>query len=251
MKSLSANAASSTEVPHNSRLMVDAPTRVFHWLLALCFVGAYVTSESERWRLVHITLGYTALGLLGFRLLWAVLGPRPVRWQTWRSRVQAAKSQLSDWRWSGAKWSGKLVALNTLVLLALVMSVMLAVASGIGVDQEWWGEALEEVHEFFGNGLLLIVLTHVGLIALSAWLKAGMPWQAMVTGRVSGRGADLVSAPRRWLAVLMLAAVAAFWYWQWQSAPTAPLGSEGGAFVQGDEAGHHDDDAQDRDDDDD
>lgn len=41
----------------------DAPVRVFHGLLALSVAGAWLTSESERWHLVHIPLGYTA-GLL-------------------------------------------------------------------------------------------------------------------------------------------------------------------------------------------
>lgn len=207
--------------------MVDAPTRAFHWLLALCFIGAYVTSESERWRLIHITLGYTALGLVAFRLLWSLLGPRPVRWQTWRSRMQAAAMQLRDWRHSSLKWSAKLVAMNTVAILTLILVVTMVVATGVALDQEWWGDALEDVHEVLGNSLLLIVLTHIGLVLLSAWVKAGLPWQAMVSGRAPGRGADLVSTPRRWLALLLMAAVAGFWYWQWQNAPTGPVGSSG------------------------
>ena len=57
-----------------SILVWDAPVRVFHWLLVLSFAGAYLTAESERWRLVHVTLGYTLAGLLAFRLLWGVAG---------------------------------------------------------------------------------------------------------------------------------------------------------------------------------
>ena len=37
-------------------LIWDAPVRVFHWLMVLSFAGAYLTAESERWRLVHVTL---------------------------------------------------------------------------------------------------------------------------------------------------------------------------------------------------
>ena len=53
-----------------SRILVwDLPLRVFHWLLAISFVGAFLTAESERVRDVHVVLGYTVLGLLAFRLL--------------------------------------------------------------------------------------------------------------------------------------------------------------------------------------
>ena len=45
-------------------LVWDVPTRVFHWLLALSFAGAFVTAESERYRDVHVMLGYTVLGLV-------------------------------------------------------------------------------------------------------------------------------------------------------------------------------------------
>ena len=37
-------------LPVRSRRMVDAPTRMFHALFALCFLGAYVTSEGESMR---------------------------------------------------------------------------------------------------------------------------------------------------------------------------------------------------------
>jgi len=39
----------------------DLPTRIFHWALAASFAGAYLLSESERLRNVHVALGYTAL----------------------------------------------------------------------------------------------------------------------------------------------------------------------------------------------
>jgi len=42
-----------------------------HWLLAASFLGAFVTAESERYRDIHVVLGYTVLGLGVFRLLWA------------------------------------------------------------------------------------------------------------------------------------------------------------------------------------
>ena len=52
-------------VPRQRRVLIwDAPVRVFHWLMVLSFAGAYITAESERWRLVHVSLGYTLAGLV-------------------------------------------------------------------------------------------------------------------------------------------------------------------------------------------
>ena len=70
------------------RLTIDAPTRMTHWLMALSFAGAYLTAEGERWRLVHVTLGYTVLALLAWRVLWGLFGPRQARLSLLWSRVR-------------------------------------------------------------------------------------------------------------------------------------------------------------------
>ena len=49
-----------------TRRVIDAPMRMFHWLFALCFVGAYASADGEHWRMLHVTLGYTLAGLLLF-----------------------------------------------------------------------------------------------------------------------------------------------------------------------------------------
>ena len=57
-------------------LVWDVPTRVFHWMLALSFAGAFITGDSERYRDLHLLLGYLLLGLIGFRLIWGISGTR-------------------------------------------------------------------------------------------------------------------------------------------------------------------------------
>jgi len=57
----------------------DLPVRIVHWLLVVCFTGAYLTADSESWRLVHITLGYTMGGLIVFRIVWGLIGSRYAR----------------------------------------------------------------------------------------------------------------------------------------------------------------------------
>jgi len=52
----------------------DLPVRVFHWLLAGSFAVAYLVAESEQLRGVHMILGYTATGLIVFRIIWGFVG---------------------------------------------------------------------------------------------------------------------------------------------------------------------------------
>ena len=54
----------------NTKVLVwDLPTRVFHWLLVVSFVGAYLSAESERLQIIHITFGYTLAGLIALSVL--------------------------------------------------------------------------------------------------------------------------------------------------------------------------------------
>ena len=77
--SMARDAAGSTQAARPTRLMIDAPVRAFHWLFALSFAGAWLTAESERWRDLHVTLGYAFAGLLLFRLVYGLVGPRQAR----------------------------------------------------------------------------------------------------------------------------------------------------------------------------
>ena len=54
----------------------DPWVRLFHWSLAACVFGAFLVEEGDT---AHRWLGYTALGLVAFRLLWGVVGSRHAR----------------------------------------------------------------------------------------------------------------------------------------------------------------------------
>lgn len=222
------------------RLTIDAPTRMTHWLMALSFAGAYLTAEGERWRLVHVTLGYTVLALLVWRVLWGLFGPKQARLSLLWSRVRGFPMWLRGFTPNLAQVRQGLNLLLGASVIALLGLMLLAGASGWSVYSELAGaglnDALGEVHEFLGNSVLAVVLLHLGLIVGLSVLKRRNQATVMVTGRVEGRGPDLVRHNRPVLAGALLAAVLSFWGWQWYTAPaTAP-----GAVTQ-QHAGGHDD----------
>lgn len=211
-----------------TRRMVDAPTRMLHGLMALGFVGAYLTADGERWRLVHVSLGYTLAGLVGTRLLWGLWGPRQVRLSAlWRrlqglpawcrslAAVRTPTALQATWR----PGQSLLMALAIALILALVVPLTL---SGYAVWDEWGGEWLEDVHAFFGNALLCVALAHVGLIILLSVLRRKNLARPMLTGRIPGTGSDVAKKNHGVLATVVLAGTLAFWAWQWHAAPQAP-----------------------------
>ena len=114
------------------RRVTDAPTRMFHWLFALSFLGAYLTADGERWRMLHVPLGYTMAGLLVFRVLYGLFGPRQaglgLLWRklgsapAWLRSLRTAPSLAAiHWR----QGQNLLVALAVVALLVLVLPLTL------------------------------------------------------------------------------------------------------------------------------
>lgn len=232
---LGAAPAAAPAAPTPSRRTVDAPTRAFHWLTALCFAGAYATADGERWRLVHITLGYSLVGLIGWRVLWGLLGPRSTRFTGWASRLRALPAALQQLRqspWPGAQLQNLAMLL---LIVALLASLVVTLASGWVGDQGLAGDWMEEVHEFFGNTSLALVLAHIGAVLGLSLLRRRNLAGPMLTGRLPGRGPDLVAHNRSWLAALLVVAVLGFWAWQWQTAPAGSLLSAPGISQDHDE----------------
>lgn len=227
-----ANAApaNAPAAPGRGRLVNDAPMRMFHWLFALSFVGAYLSADSEHWRLVHVVLGYTVAGLLAFRVVYGLVGPRPYRLGTMGRKVSGAwawlKTVRSAWATGGVGSAGfwrqlpvHAMAVSLVALLAVVLPLTL---SGYGSFHEWGGEwsseVFEALHEFFGNTALSLVGVHLALLAgQSFWRQKNMALP-MLTGRLEGRGPDLMAHNRVWLAVLLLAGVLAYIGWEVYSA---------------------------------
>jgi cytochrome b len=218
MSSSTLNAATAnTTTP--SRRVTDAPTRVFHWLFALCFTGAYLTAESEHWRLVHVTLGYTLAGLLAFRIVWGLVGPRQARLGLLLRKLSGLKPWLAGAR--AGQFNGR-QAQNlgmALAVLALMVTVVPLTLSGYAtyndwgdlLGGEWAGELLEETHELFANGMLALVLGHIGLIVLLSLLRRTNQARPMLTGRIPGPGPDLAQRNHGVVAALLIAAVVGFW----------------------------------------
>lgn len=234
-----------------SRLVTDAPTRMFHALFALSFLGAYLTADGEHFRLLHVTLGYTMAGLLVFRVLYGLFGPRQaglgLLWRkltgapAWLRSLRAAPS------FAGINWrqgQNLLMALAVFALLAMVVPLTL---SGYGTFHEWGdllgGDWLEEVHEFFGEAFLLVVLAHLALIAGLSVLRRKNQALPMLTGRVAGPGPNLVQKNRAWLAALLLLAVLAYGAWEWQQSPKGLVSvSALSSLTAGEDRDHGDDD---------
>ena len=191
-------------------LVWDLPTRAFHWLLAIAFVGAYFTAESERLRDLHMLMGYSAAGLVAFRLLWGILGTRYARFTSFplspRAVVAYLKSllTLSPRHYFGHNPAGSWAVIGMLVLITLTAAT--GWAQAVEVGPRW----VEDLHEGLANMTIAVIVVHVVAVLLSCVLHRENLVRAMVSGYKPGSGTP--AAGSRWVvALLLVGALGAFW----------------------------------------
>lgn len=192
-------------------LVWDLPVRIFHWLLAASFVGAFATGDSERWRDIHIMLGYTMLVLIAFRVIWGFIGSRyarfgafafgPARVVAYLRSLLSAKPEHHVGHNPAGSW-----AIYLLLGLSLTAGV-----TGYATLNELGGEWLEELHEGAANAMLAVVLVHIAGVIASSLRHHENLVRGMITGRKIGAVADGIRKPHRIVAVLLLASVIGFW----------------------------------------
>jgi len=191
-------------------LVWDLPTRAFHWLLALSFAGAFLTAESERLRDVHMLLGYTAFGLVAFRLLWGIFGTRYARFTALPLSPAAVLGYLkslptrSPRHYFGHNPAGSW-AIVFMLLLVLALGAT-GWAQAVEAGPEW----LEDLHEGLANALLALVVVHVAAVLVSSALHRENLPRAMLTGYKPGDG-PAAAGPRWAVALLLVGIVGAFW----------------------------------------
>ena len=192
----------------------DAPTRVFHWLLVLCCLGAVLTQESERWRLLHVTLGYSMAGLVMFRLLWGVWGTRYARFSNFIKGPAAIKAYIQAARTGHPEATIGHNPVGALAVLAVLSLVAVLAVTGYLTYNDLAGDWTEDLHEAAANLLYGVVALHILGVIFSSHLHKENLVRAMVTGNKVAATRAAIGKTHAGLAAMLLLAVIAFWAWQ-------------------------------------
>lgn len=207
----------------NARILVwDLPTRLFHWALALSFLGAFLTAESERWRNVHEGLGYTMLGLLAFRLLWGVVGTRYARFRQFVRGPAAIMDYLKGLALGRPRHSTGHNPLGAVAIVLMIVLGFAAAVSGWLLEAGVGGEGVEEIHETFANGMLVVVVIHILGVILGSVVHRENLIRAMWTGRKRGEPGEAIAGARPLVALLLALGLAGFWTWNLLGGPSVP-----------------------------
>lgn len=191
-------------------LVWDLPTRLFHWSLVAMFAGAFLTADSERYRDVHVLLGYTVLGLIAFRLVWGVVGTRYARFSSFafgpRRVLDYLKSLLAR---SPQHHLGHNPAGAWAIFLMLALALLTGI-TGYTAYNEIGGEWVAELHEGVANTMLGLVVVHIAGVVLSSLLHGENLVVAMVNGRKLGNPRDGIRRKHWAVAVALVLGIAGF-----------------------------------------
>lgn len=213
---------------HSVRIW-DLPTRLFHWSLAACVIGLFISAKMGGNAMVwHLRLGYAVLALLLFRLCWGFIGGR---WSRFSAFLYSPARVLRYLRGQGDARDGvghnPLGALSVFGLLGILA---LQVGSGLLSDDEIafsgpltrfvsgdtvaWATSL---HTDVGQWLLVaLVALHLAAIAFYTHIKRHSLVRPMVLGDKqlpASTPASRDDARTRLLAAVVLAAAAAAAWW--------------------------------------
>jgi cytochrome b len=192
-------------------LVWDLPTRLFHWLLAGTFAGAWLTADSERWIDVHTTLGYTFAGLIAFRLVWGFIGTRYARFSSFVTGPRPVLRYLgSILKADPEHHVGHNPAGGWAVLALLGLGAVTAL-SGYLTFNDYGGHWLEELHEGAASAMLALVFVHIGAVVFSSLIHRENLVKAMVNGFKRGLPSQAIRRPQ-WLAAgALVVTVVGFW----------------------------------------
>ncbi|MFZ4288166.1 cytochrome b/b6 domain-containing protein [Variovorax sp. HJSM1_2] len=192
-------------------LVWDAPTRVCHWLLAVCFAGAYWTADQDDWEAVHATLGYTTCGLAIFRIVWGFIGTRYVRFYgSIQGPAAIARYMVQMQHGWGKRYIGY-SPLSAMIVPAFLLLVLVLGATGWMVFSAQSSASIARFHESAAYTTLVFVGLHIVCVVFSSWRSGENLLLAMVTGTKLGAPSEAIDRTWRSVALLIVAAVAVFW----------------------------------------
>lgn len=196
----------------------DPLIRILHWLLVLAFAVAYVTEGEPEF--LHVWSGYLIVAIVALRLIWGFIGPEYARFIGFVRPASEVMRYLKDLvMLRSRRYVGHSPAGGAMIV-ALLLSLTATAFTGMAVlaDEEnegplahWLGQSGDssiattddarrngsshvhrdderesvwtEVHEFFANLTLVLVLAHIAGVLVASLAHRENLIRAMLTGR--------------------------------------------------------------------
>lgn len=147
----------------------DLPTRLFHWIFAALFIGAFgiaklVDHESPQFS-QHMILGLILFFVTTFRVVWGFVGSKYARFSSFPLSPSLLKAYFKEGlAGRGSRYFGHNPASAWSALIMIVLALGLGVTGYLMTTGN--KETFEDIHELLANGFAFVVVAHIAGIVL-------------------------------------------------------------------------------------
>ena len=162
----------------------DLPTRLLHWIIALCItLNLFVLEDGD---LGHRWIGYISVFAFSLRFFWGFFGGNTSRFKLFPLHPKQTLAFIRNLVTGKPEehYPGH-NPLATWVYIAIWSCIVCLGVSGwmMGLDAYWGEEWLENLHEAFAKGIQALLILHLLGIALDSFKHRRKTWLGMITGK--------------------------------------------------------------------
>ncbi|MGB1201530.1 MAG: cytochrome b/b6 domain-containing protein [Cognaticolwellia aestuarii] len=211
-------------------LIWDLPLRIFHWLLVLSIGASWYTSDQDNGLIeYHLLVGYFALGLIVFRILWGFLGTTHSKFIHFFPSLKKIIAYIQSFKQADPVHYAGHNPLGSLMVFFMLITILLQAVSGLFMDDDIFTtgpysgsinssveSVLVYIHRNGFNLILAAIALHISAVIFYERVKKQALISAIITGKKSARMVnkkDSISHSKIGLAILISIVVAGFIYW--------------------------------------
>ncbi|KGJ91992.1 cytochrome b/b6 domain-containing protein [Colwellia psychrerythraea] len=209
-------------------LIWDLPLRIFHWGFALTILAAWYTAEQGADLVeIHMKLGFVALGLIAFRVLWGVIGPKHARFSQFIPSPSKLIAYLRPSKTN--KSTAGHNPLGALMVILMILLISTQAISGLFINDDvfssgpYYGSIsndLEKVMKFLHHNvfdfMIAAIVLHIAAITFYWRVKKENLVLPMITGKKTAahvKASDAIPHSKIILGCVVAVCCVAFVYW--------------------------------------
>jgi cytochrome b len=211
-------------------LIWDLPLRLFHWLFACTVIASWYTSDQDNNLIdIHMKLGYFALGLLVFRILWGFVGTKHSQFRSFFPTPKRLINYIGDLKNNQVKDSSGHNPLGSLMVFLMIFLISLQAISGLFINDDVFSSGpyydsvskeVEQVMMFLHHNvfdfMIAAIAMHLLAIAYYERVKKQSIIVPMITGKKLAAKVDkknVIKHSKLWIALLIIIVAVGFVYW--------------------------------------
>jgi len=217
-------------------LIWDLPLRIFHWSFAFIILASWYTAEQGADLVeIHMKLGFVALALLVFRVLWGIIGPKHARFSQF---LPSPKKLLLYLRNSKSqKTTPGHNPLGAMMVVLMILLISIQAISGLFINDDvfssgpYYGSIsneLEKTMRFLHHNtfdfMIAAIGIHLAAVAYYWRIKKQNLVLPMITGKKSTGQVEAIDAiPHSKIILACILAICCVGFVYWLVVVNAPV----------------------------